>query len=217
LAFGLLGRTVEARAMHQVFFSVKRVHLRIVEVSKRLVREFELTPARFDLLRVIQAHTPHPVLQSKIVTLLGVSAATVSRMLISLEKLGFVERQEWKADARNLLVSLTAWGFNQLDDAMISLIGMGRAEFMARRGVAFEPKLAVRRLRVLQKHLNSMRRIYGDDAPFVHPWRDDDLVPYHYTTVVRGRIRYTADLAKPRVRYDDDDKRRRSQRWRDAA
>jgi DNA-binding MarR family transcriptional regulator len=191
--------------------------LRIVEVSKRLVREFELTPARFDLLRVIWAHTPQPVLQSKLCTLLGVSAATVSRMLISLEKLGFVERQEWKVDARNLLVSLTDWGFNQVDDALITLVGMGRAEFMARRGVAFEPRLAELRLRVLQKHLNSMRRIYGDDAPFVDPWRNDDLVPYHYTTVVNGGIRYTGDLAKPRVRYDDDDKRRRSQRWKYAA
>ena len=52
--------------MHQMFFSVKRVHLRIVEVSKRLVREFGLTPARFDLLRVVEAHHPHPVSQSKI-------------------------------------------------------------------------------------------------------------------------------------------------------
>ena len=199
--------------MHQIFFSVKRVHLRIVEVSKGLVRRFGLTPARFDLLRVVGAHDPHPVLQSKIVTLLGVSATTVSRMLIALEKLGFVERKELKADPRNLLVSLTDWGWNRLDEALVGAVELGRAEYMARRGVAFEPKLAIRRLARLQKLLNSMRRIYGDGAPFVHPWRDDDLEPYHYTTVVRGRIRYTADLVKTRVRYDDDDKRRRTVRW----
>lgn len=194
--------------MHRVFFSVKRVHLRIVEIGKKLLRRFGLTPARFDLLRVVDAHHPHPVLQSKIRALLGVSAATVSRMLKALEKLGFVEREESKADARNLLVSLSDLGWNRVDGATVALVSNGTAERMARRGVAFEPKLAVVRLRLLQKHLNSMRRIYGDDAPFVDPWRNDDLVPYHFTTVVGGRIRYTADLVKAHVRYDDDEKRR---------
>ena len=193
--------------MHQVFFSVKRVHLRVVEIGKKLLKRFGLTPARFDLLRVVDAHHPRPVLQSKICALLGVSAATVSRMLISLEKLGFVEREESTTDARNLLVSLSDFGWNQLDDAMIALVCQGVAARMARRGVAFEPKLADIRLRVFQKHLNSMRRIYGDDAPFIHPWRADDLVTYHFTTVVRGRVRYTGDLVKTHVRYDDDEKR----------
>jgi DNA-binding MarR family transcriptional regulator len=208
MAFGLLEDGAEAKGMNQVFFSVKRVHLRIVEIGKKLLKEFELTPARFDLLRVVDAHHPRPVLQSKICTLLGVSAATVSRMLISLEKLGFVEREESAVDARNLLVSLSDFGWNLLDRAIVALVCCGAAERIARRGVAFAPKLAVVRLRVLQKHLNSMRRIYGDGAPFIDPWRDDDLVTYHYTTVVRGRVRYTADLVKTLVRYDDDDKRR---------
>ena len=194
--------------MHQVFFSVKRVHLRIVEIGKKLLKDHELTPARFDLLRVVDAHHPRPVLQSKIRALLGVSAATVSRMLISLEKLGFVVREKSSTDARNLLVSLSDFGWNRVDDAMIALVCRGAAERMARRGVAFEPALAVVRLRLLQKHLNSMRRIYGDDAPFIHPWRNDELTEYHFTTVVRGRIRYTRDLVKALVRYDDDDKRR---------
>jgi DNA-binding MarR family transcriptional regulator len=198
--------------MHQIFFSVKRVHLRVVEIGKTLLKRFELTPARFDLLRVVDAHHPHPVLQSKICALLGVSAATVSRMLISLEKLGFVEREESKIDARNLLVSLSDFGWNRLDEAIVALVCRGVAERMAKRGVAFEPKLAVVRLRGLQKHLNSMRRIYGDDAPFVHPWRDDDLVTHHFTTVVGGRVRYTGDIVKTHVRYDDDEKHRASMR-----
>ena len=199
--------------MHQIFFSVKRVHLRVVEVSKKLVRDFGLTPARFDLLRVVDAHDPEPVPQSKICTLLGVSAATVSRMLISLEKLGFVERTECKADRRNLLVRLTDYGWNKLDAAIVTLISSRRASRFARRGVAFEPTLAVLRLRRLQKLLNSMRRIYGDDSPFVHPWRAEDLVPFHHTTVVKGRIRYTGDLVSTAERYDDDNKRRGTKRW----
>ena len=195
--------------MHQIFFSIKRVHLRVVEIGRMLLKKYGLTPARFDMLRIIDVHGPEPVPQAKIRVLLGVSAATVSRMLISLEKLGFVERTKSKMDARNLLVALTGFGFEQVDEALVSLVGIGRAERMARRGVAFEPKLAMLRMRVLQKHLNSMRRIYGDDSPFVHPWRADDLEPYHYTIVVNGRIRYTGDFARP-VRYEEDRRRSRS-------
>ncbi len=196
--------------MHTMFFSVKRVHLRVVEISKRLVKRYGLTPARFDLLRIVEAHEPHPVAQSKIRALLGVSAATVSRMLISLEKLGFVERSESKVDARNLLVALTPYGYNQVDEAL-SWLCLGRDQRMARRGVAFEPALADVRLRALQKHLNSMRRNYGDDAPFVHPWRADELVPYHYTVLVRGRIHYTGDFAVPQ-RYEEDARKRSRKR-----
>jgi DNA-binding MarR family transcriptional regulator len=194
--------------MHQIFFSIKRVHLRVVELGKRLLKKYGLTPARFDMLRIIDANGPEPVPQAKIRALLGVSAATVSRMLISLEKLGFVERTKSKVDARNLLVALTTFGFDQVDEALVSLVGMGRAERMARRGVAFEPKVAVLRMRVLQKHLNSMRRVYGDDSPFVHPWRADDLEPYDHTIVVNGRVRYTGDFVRP-ARYEEDQRRSR--------
>ena len=200
--------------MHRVFFSVKRVHLRIVEESKVLLRRFGLTPARFDLLRVVDAHEPRAVLQSTICRLLGVSATTVSRMLIALERLGFVERTKLDGDRRSLLVRLTDFGWNRLEDALTACVCLGRAEAMARRGVGGESHLAVIRLRLLQKPLNSMRRVYRDCAPFVDPWRIRELVPYHYTTVVNGRIRYTADIGKPRVQYDDDDRRAPGRRRR---
>ena len=198
--------------MHRVFFSVKRVHLRVVEESKVLVRRFGLTPARFDLLRVVDAHEPHAVAQSEICRVLGVSAATVSRMLIALEKIGFIERTADQRDRRRLLVRLTDFGWNRVDEAIVACVTVGAAEAMARRGVGGDGQLAVIRLRLLQKHLNSMRRVYGDSAPFVDPWRVRELVPYHYTTVVNGRLRYTADIGKPRVQYDDDDRRRRQRR-----
>ena len=166
--------------MHQIFFSVKRVHLRVVEISKRLVREFGLTPARFDLLRVVDAHDPHPVLQSKILRVArGVGGDGEPHAHFRSRSSGSSSAREPKVDGRNLVVSLTVDGFNRLDGAIVAVISSRVAEFVARRGVAFESKVAVSRLRALQKHLNSMRRIYGDDSPFVHPWRDDDLVPYH--------------------------------------
>lgn len=190
--------------MHRVFFSMKRVHLRIVEVGKRLLKRFQLTPARFDMMRIVLVHAPHGVFQSRIRALLGVSATTVSRMLVSLEELGFVERQQWEHDARQLIVRLTELGKKHVTDAMQALVERGTAERMARRGVDFDAKAAVPRLRVLQRALAAMRRIYGDGAAFVDPWRTDPLVPYYFTTLVDGRIVYGADVAVRSLRYGDE-------------
>jgi DNA-binding MarR family transcriptional regulator len=194
--------------MHRVFFSVKRVHLRIVEVSKRLVTRFGLTPARFDMMRILLVHAPAGVAQAKIRALLGVSAATVSRMLVSLEKLGFIVRDRWAYDARCLIVELTELGKQRVTDATAALVeppnGVAKAERMAQRGVDFEPKVAVPRLRVLQRALASMRRTYGDDAAFTDPWRTESLDPYYVTTLVEGRIVYGADIAARKVRYGDE-------------
>ncbi|MDB4982319.1 MAG: Transcriptional regulator, MarR family [Myxococcales bacterium] len=192
--------------MHRVFFSVKRVHLRIVEVSKRLVKRFGLTPARFDMMRIVLVHAPEGVSQTKICALLGVSATTVSRMLVALERLGFIERHEWAHDARRLIVTLTELGKKRVSDAMDALVEhpKAKAEHMARRGVDFDPKVAVPRLRVLQRALASMRRIYGDAAAFTDPWRTDPLEPYYFTTLVEGRIVYGADIAVRKIRYGDE-------------
>jgi DNA-binding MarR family transcriptional regulator len=192
--------------MHRVFFSVKRVHLRIVEVSKRLVMRFGLTPARFDMLRIVLIHAPDGVSQAKIRALLGVSAATVSRMLIALEKLGFIARDAWGYDARCLIVTLTDLGKKRVSDAMNALVEhpKAKAERMAQRGVDFEPKVAEPRLRVLQRALASMRRNYGDAAAFTDPWRTDPLDPFYLTTLVEGRIVYGADIAVRKVRYGEE-------------
>jgi DNA-binding MarR family transcriptional regulator len=183
--------------------------LRIVEVSKGLVRRFDLTPARFDMMRIVLVHSPDGVSQTRIRALLGVSATTVSRMLVSLEELGFIERHPWKHDARRLIVTLTELGKKRVTDAMDALVEtgaaeIGRAERMARRGVDFNANAAVPRLRTLQRGLASMRRTFGDDAAFVDPWRTDALEPYYFTTVVEGRIVYGADIAVHKIRYGDE-------------
>lgn len=164
--------------MHRIFFSIKRVHLRVVEVSKRLVGAFELTPARFDMLRVVMLHAPYGATQWRLRALLGVSAATVSRMAKSLEMLGFVARARSGRDARDVWVTLTELGKERVTAAMKALVDSGVADTFAKRGVDFDPQAATVRLSVLQTALSSMRRIYGDAALFIDPWRRGGLVPY---------------------------------------
>jgi DNA-binding MarR family transcriptional regulator len=176
--------------MHRIFFSVKRVHLRVIEIGKGLLAEYGLTPARFDMLRVVLEHEPYGLLQSRMRALLGVSGATVSRMLKALENLGFVTRTPHATDRRNLLIELTDYGWTTMDNAMCALVWNRAALARAQHGLGGNEKETTKKLRVLQGHLSSMRKAYGDGAAFIDPWTCAPLEPYHYTTVVRGRIRY---------------------------
>ena len=179
--------------MHRSFFSIKRVHLRVVEIGKHLLRCYRLTPARFDMLRIVMEHDEEDVpavAQAKICVLLGVSGATVSRMLKALEKLGFVTRAPEARDRRCRMVSLTLEGYAVISDAVRRFVDNGLAEKMARRGLDRDRVEGTRKLEVLQTMLSSMRKVYVDAAPFDDPWDVAPLVPYVYTTLVNGRIRY---------------------------
>ncbi|NVL67916.1 MarR family transcriptional regulator, partial [Escherichia coli] len=106
---------------------------------------------------------------------LGVSGATVSRMLKALEARGFVTRTPFDRDRRNLLIELTNYGWTVLDDAMISIVGMRAARVLAQRGVSKRRDGAAEadaeeKLGVLQKFLSSMRKAYDDRALFIDPW-----------------------------------------------
>jgi len=92
--------------MHAIFFGIKRVHLRVLAVTRRMIGLSALTRARFDMLRIVELH-PHGITQSTIRWLLGVSAPTVSRMLKALQRLGFVDRHRDARDGRCVRVRLT--------------------------------------------------------------------------------------------------------------
>lgn len=189
----LRGAALWRWGMHSIFFGLKRAHLCVLRVTRVLLRGRELTPARFDMMRIVARH-PFGVAQSKIQALLGVSAATVSRMLKSLELLGFVVRKRLIEDGRCSLVEVTRLGRDRVTDAAYALVHSGVAERMVLRGLGFERRAARPRMKSLQRALSSMRRIYGDRSPFEHPWFYGDLVPLVFTTLVDGRITYGEGL-----------------------
>ena len=86
----VIGASGGGGGMNVAFFGIKRVHLRVVHLTHALLRGKHLTPARFDLMRIVELYGDETVPQASIQNLLGVSAPTVSRMLKSLQKLGFV-------------------------------------------------------------------------------------------------------------------------------
>jgi len=178
--------------MHTLFFSIKRVHLRVLHITRGLLRGINLTPARFDMMRIVELHADFGVTQGRIIDLLGVSAATVSRMLTSLEDLGFVTRKRTTRDARCVLVAITELGLATVRTAIRKLIDKGVHERLALRGLALEARRAQPQLDVLQRFLRRLRKNYDDPAPFAHPWTTKDIYPYVFHTLVDGKLTYDA-------------------------
>jgi DNA-binding MarR family transcriptional regulator len=176
--------------MHTMFFSIKRVHLRVLHITRGLLRGIELTPARFDMMRIVELYADFGITQGRLVDVLGVSAATVSRMLASLEDLGFVTRKRLARDARCVLVAITELGLSTVRAARHKLVDKGVHERLALRGLAFEPRKAQPQLDVLQRFLMRLRRNYADPAPFAHPWTTKDRYPYVFHTLVDGKLTY---------------------------
>src|SRR5262245_11093539 len=112
-------------AMHPIGFQLKRAHLSAVGAGRRLLQDVpDMTPARFDILYLIHK-TPrlmrsfgYKADQVTIVQRLGLSRATISRMLKRLEELGLVTRERCHNDARRKLVTLTEAGIQRIRAAL---------------------------------------------------------------------------------------------------
>jgi len=87
----------------QVFFAFKRSHHAALNFARPILRRFNLTPARFD---IIVAATIDPT-QAGVRRLLGLGRATISEMLGRLEELGIITREKL---GRTRRIALTAAG-----------------------------------------------------------------------------------------------------------
>ena len=189
--------------MHAIFFGAKRAHIEAVwRVTRPLLEgaKCELTPARFDMMRVVLIRE-YGVMQSTLQWLLGVSAPTISRMLKALEKLGMVRRARDSYDGRCRKVHITARGKACVEKALAATVGV-RADKLAvaRCGTGDKSRLphmseeevtavidgAKEKVDVLDYALERMRIALLDRAAFHHPWRIHDTVPPKYLVCVNG-------------------------------
>ncbi len=170
-----------AAAMDQIFFGLKRAFHRTLRVGQELTAEYGLTPARFDLLCAMKDwhHTSFgvPLSQRLLRDILGVSAATLSRMLRSLEKLWLV----WRGPREGTLKSsrelrLTPRGFMLIRRAAKDLYRRGRArriiDSAMRRGPTKRDDFEHREW--LDDMLDLIRKSLGDVAWHSYPWHPDD-------------------------------------------
>jgi DNA-binding MarR family transcriptional regulator len=107
--------------MHAILFGVKRAFLSSVWITRWWLREIHpgMTAARYDMMFAIHGAPKEEeqivkrsqgIWQSDLRRQLGVSAAVVSRMVRSLEALGWVERGVPLHDTRQRKVELTPRG-----------------------------------------------------------------------------------------------------------
>jgi DNA-binding MarR family transcriptional regulator len=102
--------------MHAIFFGLKRAHHGALRITRKALAAMGLTAARFDLLYAVKK-VRRGMIQSALRKVLGVSRATVSRMLASLEELGLVRRTPYEGDRRQKLVELTGKGWWRISRA----------------------------------------------------------------------------------------------------
>lgn len=107
--------------MDDVLFGVKRAHLAANWWALLRLREFGVTPARFDLMRMIYGRDFRRV-QSELRRQLGVARATISRMLRSLERLGWITREVNAYDRRTRDCVLTYEGRRVVASVMSALV-----------------------------------------------------------------------------------------------
>ncbi len=168
--------------MHSLSFQLKRAHHRVVAFGKSVLRRFGLTPARFDLLFVVYARWTFrkrvydAPAQMELCRVLGVTAATVSRMVRSLEELGIVTRFRNPVDHRTKQVSLTKEGLDVFHEALEYVLGTRVVDVAYRR--AFAPhyegfELAVA---VLKHRVETVAKAFGDTSSFTYEcaWKWDD-------------------------------------------
>lgn len=98
--------------MHEVAFVLKQSHLGVLDLLRPMAAAHELTPARFDLLYAVHGFLRLKLVPSEksLAFTLGVSRATVCKMLRSLVELGFVSLTPCEEDRRRRLVRLTQLG-----------------------------------------------------------------------------------------------------------
>jgi DNA-binding MarR family transcriptional regulator len=114
--------------MNAVMFGCKRAYYATLGLTRRSLAKMGLTAARFDLLYVVHSHGEQGALQSFLRRTLGVCASVVSRMLKSLEALGYVTRERWRFDTRQRQVSLTKVGRACIQRGIEQFISWGYAQ-----------------------------------------------------------------------------------------
>jgi DNA-binding MarR family transcriptional regulator len=156
--------------------------LRVLHQTRLLLKGRGLTPARFDMMRIIELFRQHGVAQQRLQDSLCVSAPTVSRMLKSLEELGYVVRERMEHDARLVRVSITELGLERVHAARNALIETRVAHRMMLCGLDSDHVVAWQHSKTLRGFLTRMRKVYCDQAPFEHPWTNAEVPmrPYHY-------------------------------------
>ena len=171
--------------MHAIFFGLKRAHHATLRITRSALAAMGLTAARFDMLYAVMT-SGEGLAQSALRKLLGVSRATVSRMLASLEELGLVMRKAHPCDRRQRFVALTAEGRSRITSAHRQFTRSGWAQLAVDSALCdryanhlwCDEAECFHRMGSLEAPLNRIRRAFHDRATLDYPWSPEDIVTW---------------------------------------
>jgi DNA-binding MarR family transcriptional regulator len=166
--------------MNAIFFGCKRAFHSCMRIGRQVLGGLDLTPARFDMLTAIggDGRTCGRA-QGELRTLLGVSAATISRMLRSLEAMGLVARtKNERPDRRRRWVVLTELGAKCLRKATRRLVRSGAIQLAVDSALtdnrAYDESLCLVEMDLAESILRRIRNAFGDVATLQYLWHPDD-------------------------------------------
>jgi DNA-binding MarR family transcriptional regulator len=167
--------------MNAIAFATKRSFHAFLRLTRRPLASMGLTAARFDMMSAVFTATPEPVRlhgmrQRDLRRTLGVTAGVVSRMVRSLEALGWLSRQRCPDDRRQIWVRLTESGERCIRDARRALVrAVLRLVFEA---ICFgrhrSSEARFQAMAHLEGYLGILRTNFGDTATLDYSWGHPD-------------------------------------------
>jgi DNA-binding MarR family transcriptional regulator len=157
--------------MDAILFGLKRAHHASLRFGHEVLAPFGLTPARFDAMFALHREGGF-MAQRKLRRSLGIARSTTTRLLVSLERLGFLERGPRRYTR---FVQMTRLGASVMRRAIGHVLG----RYLAYRTVARAIRLGPRSSHFVTRGyfdslLGKFRRTLGDQATLYYPWDPDD-------------------------------------------
>jgi DNA-binding MarR family transcriptional regulator len=162
--------------VHAIFLGLKRAYQSTLRLTRRCLAQLGLTAARFDMLHAVKC-ARYGSYQAQLCRRLGVTGATVSRMLKSLEELGLVSRERSTADRRRMRVQITEHGRQVIRRAEYGLVSSGSISFAIECALTdawHDETAAFLAVDALDTTLDRVRRAFFDDAYLFYPWHPDE-------------------------------------------
>jgi DNA-binding MarR family transcriptional regulator len=108
-------------------FGLKRAYYSTLQVPRKPLAGIDMTSARHHLMYAVRRF--RGILQKQLRIVLGVSKATLSKMLKRLEQLGFVTREKPKEDRRQRIVMITQRGAWAVEESYSVVLREGNDDY----------------------------------------------------------------------------------------
>lgn len=162
--------------MHAIAFGLKRAFHATLAITRRPLATFGITAARLDMLHAIQSGGDLGLPQRSLRALLGVTDATISRMLRALEELEYITRSRDPHDARRLVVRLTRTGLSILRRAFATVARTldFAYDIALTDGRPWDESACLLAMDCAESHARRIRACFEDEARLSYPWHPDD-------------------------------------------